>query len=555
MKVLVRANTHVDLQIPVSTGPPPRCTWTQVLAALSVSLGSMIIGFSSAYTSPALASMTEKGSTLQVTEQEESWIGGLLPLSALVGGIIGGPLIESLGRRNTILGTAVPFVISWLLIAMASNVGMVLGGRAIAGFCVGIGSLSFPVYLGETIQPEVRGTLGLLPTAIGNIGILLCFVVGSYLNWSNLAFFGATLPIPFLICMFLIPETPRWYISKNRTKEARKALQWLRGKDTDVTAEMQELENSNAENKKCPIEVEEGAATPHSRCSSVSVSSLFDLFSPSNARPLIISVGLIEAGTTLDENLCTIVVGLVNFMSTFIATALIDRLGRKVLLNVSGVAMIISLSALGGFFYAKEIEKTYLQESEMAMLANFTDLPANTSISSILTNLTDSATINGSFAGLNETLSGSDLPFSLASWSWLPLTAFVVYVVGFSIGYGPIPWLMMGEVLPAKIRGSAASLATAFNWSCTFIVTKTFRDLLSLLGAAAVFWLFGGFVVIGLVFVFFLVPETQGRSLEEIEMILTGRKKDVHVPPGYEKRVPVRRMSSIANLKPLPMGV
>lgn len=93
-----------------------------------------------------------------------------MPLVGLIGGIVGGPLIEYLGRKNTILFTSIPFIVSWLLIACAVNIWMVIGGRAITGFCVGVASLSLPVYLGETIQPEVRGTLGLLPTAFGNIG-------------------------------------------------------------------------------------------------------------------------------------------------------------------------------------------------------------------------------------------------------------------------------------------------------------------------------------------------------------------------------------------------
>nr|CAD7580541.1 unnamed protein product [Timema californicum] len=102
----------------------------------------------------------------------KSWIGSLMPLAALIGGICGGPLIEIVGRRTTILGTAIPFILSWLLIALANGVPMIYAGRTVAGFCVGIASLCLPVYLGETVQPEVRGTLGLLPTTLGNVGYL-----------------------------------------------------------------------------------------------------------------------------------------------------------------------------------------------------------------------------------------------------------------------------------------------------------------------------------------------------------------------------------------------
>lgn len=181
----------------------------------------------------------------------------------------------------------------------------------------------------------------------------------------------------------------------------------------------------------------------------------------------------------------TIIVGIVNFISTFVAAAVIDKLGRKMLLYISAVSMCITLFTFGSFFYVKS--------------------------------------------------GGTDV----SAFGWIPLMSLIVYVIGFSLGFGPIPWLMMGEILPVKIRGSAASVATAFNWTCTFVVTKTYEDIVSILGAHGTFWLFGTIVLIGFVFVITCVPETRGRSLEEIEKRFTG---------------PVRRMSAVANMKPMPMG-
>ncbi|XP_050096987.1 facilitated trehalose transporter Tret1 isoform X2 [Anopheles aquasalis] len=489
VKILMRADTHVSFSVPAEE-PVAKCTVSQVLAALSVSLGSMVVGFSSAYTSPALVSMQNRNITaFEVTSQSGSWVGGIMPLAGLAGGILGGPMIEYLGRKNTILATATPFIISWLLIGCATHVSMVLVGRAMSGLCVGIASLSLPVYLGETVQPEVRGTLGLLPTAFGNIGILLCFVAGNYLDWSGLAFLGAALPVPFLLLMFLIPETPRWYVSRNREDRARKALQWLRGRKADVEPELKGIAKSHQE------------AERHA-----SKSAMLDLLKKSNLKPLMISLGLMffqqlsginavifytvtifkSAGSTIDENICTIIVGCVNFIATFIATVLIDRLGRKILLYISDVAMIITLMTLGTFFYMKN--------------------------------------------------NGDDV----SNIGWLPLAAFVVFVLGFSLGFGPIPWLMMGEILPGKIRGSAASVATAFNWSCTFVVTKTFADITDAIGNHGAFWMFGSVCIIGLLFVILYVPETQGKSLEDIERKMMGR---------------VRRMSSVANIKPLSFNM
>lgn len=209
------------------------------------------------------------------------------------------------------------------------------------------------------------------------------------MNWSELAFLGGTLPVPFLVLMFLIPETPRWYVSRGREERARRALQWLRGKRADVEPELKGIVKSHCD------------AERHA-----SQNAIFDLLKRSNLKPLLISLGLMffqqlsginavifytvsifkDAGSTIDENLCTIIVGVVNFIATFIATILIDRLGRKMLLYISDVAMIITLLTLGTFFYYKN--------------------------------------------------SGHDI----SNIGWLPLGSFVIFVLGFSLGFGPIPW-------------------------------------------------------------------------------------------------------------------
>lgn len=190
-----------------------------------------------------------------------------------------------------------------------------------------------------------------------------------------------------------------------------------------------------------------------------------------------------ETGSPIDEDLSTVIVGVVNFVSTFIATALIDRLGRKILLYISSIAMTINLWILGTYLYLKQ------------------------------------------------------MGYHTEPYGWIPLVSCIIYVTSFSLGFGPIPWLMMGEILPAKIRGSAASVATSLNWSCTFIVTKTFVDIMRLLGNYGTFWLFGTITFVSFIFTVMFVPETSGRSLEEIEKRLTGK---------------VRRMSSVANMKPMP---
>lgn len=166
-------------------------------------------------------------------------------------------------------------------------------------------------------------------------GILLCFVAGKYMNWSELAFLGGTLPIPFLLLMLIIPETPRWYVSRNRNEDARKALKWLRGKQADVEPELKGIIKTHTDSER------------HS-----SSNGVMQLLRRNNLKPLSVSLGLMffqqfsginavifyaekifmDAGSTIDSSISAIILAVVNFFATFIATILIDRLGRKVIL-------------------------------------------------------------------------------------------------------------------------------------------------------------------------------------------------------------------------------
>lgn len=140
------------------------------MAAIAVALCSFCVGFTNGYTSPALPLMEDRSKTnFEVSQQAGSWIGGIMPLAGLVGGVCGGPLVMYVGRRLTILLTSVPFILSWLLIGFATSVWLVLSGRLIGGLAVGVSSLALPVYLGEALHPLVRGTLGLMPTLLGNL--------------------------------------------------------------------------------------------------------------------------------------------------------------------------------------------------------------------------------------------------------------------------------------------------------------------------------------------------------------------------------------------------
>ncbi|EFA03570.2 Facilitated trehalose transporter Tret1-2 homolog-like Protein [Tribolium castaneum] len=453
----------------------------QIWVTVAVSWLSRATGYIGGYTSPAGISLKED---LQITEMQFSWISGFMPLAALFGSFLGGFLIDRCGRRLTLLISDILFLVSWILNFFAQEYWHLYISRSISGCGVGIASLTLPIYLGEILQPKYRGMLGLLPTTFGNIGILICFSMGIVFEWKGIAGIGALLTVSFLLAYWFIPETPHWYFMKKRPIMSSKALAWLQG---------------NSEQDAFKKEAEELLTLKET--SNEEENNLTDLFRKPYLTPLLIVLGLMfcqqfsginvviyystqifdDTGSHLDPTIQTIIVGAVNFASTFIAAIFIDKLGRKVLLYISSVAMIMSLAVLGTYFYLMTVQK-----------------------------------------------------MDLSDYSWIPLANFIVYVLGFSFGFGPVPWLMMGEILPVKVRGPAASLATGFNWTCTFIVTTTFPLFKDVVGEHGAFWLFCAVCVVGLAFTILFVPETKGYSLEDIERILRGEE--------------VRRRSSMSSL-------
>ena len=409
-----------------------------------------------------------------------------MPLAALVGALIGGTLLEAIGRKTTIVCTAVPLIVAGLLVAFAQDVYTIYAGRGITGFCIGILSFSAPVYLAETIHPKIRGTLGLLPTSLGNVGIMICYILGFWLDWSQLSLAGAIMPLPFLILMCLVPESPRYLLAKEKEAKARSALQWLRGQNIDISHELTDMEKAIVLAKNQGFKAKEWFQRAYVKPLVVSLGLMFaQQFSGYNA-VLFYSVSIFkDAGSSIDANLSTIILGVVNIIATLFSNFFIDRLGRKILLYISSIGMIISLAIFGAFFYLK--------------------------VSCIWPFQFCQKQIDTSFQDIEHEVPG-----------WIPLVALMVYLASFSIGFGPVPWLMMAEIFPSRIRGPAASLVTTFNWTCVFVVTNTFMNLQKAITPYGVFWLFALILLAFIFFIIFYVPETQGLSLEKIERSFTG---------------------------------
>jgi MFS family permease len=160
----------------------------------------------------------------------------------------------------------------------------------------------------------------------------------------------------------------------------------------------------------------------------------------------------------------------------FISSLLVERLGRRTLFLMSEIGMCISMFALGAFFFVKEeCIKTL------------------------------------------ESTPGSDCEQQVTALGWLPLTSLILFIATFAIGAGPMPWLMVSEILPAKVKAPGSSAAAFTNWFLAFIVTLIFLDIQNAIGSSGAFWMFGCFCILGILFTIFLLPETKGKSPEQIQ--------------------------------------
>ncbi|CAM1307207.1 SLC2A8 (predicted) [Pycnogonum litorale] len=312
-------------------------------AAFSVWLGSVTMGSVIAYTSPAIPLMEKESSPVHITRNEADWVGSLSNIGALIAGPTAGYLIEKIGRKSTLFYVNIPFIVGYLLIAYAKDLGMLLIGRVLTGFCSGIIALSVPVYIGEISPPSVRGCLGTIIQLSVVFGIVCTYTVGMFVPWTWLAFFCTLWPTSMLMMMMIVPETPFWLVRHGEKDAAMKSIQFLRGRNYDASLEYAEILDVTT------------------KLNSFQQFSLSSLKQPTIYKPLLISLVIMftqqfcginaimfytvsifkHSGSSIDPNLATILVGLAQFVGTAVASIVMDKLGRRILLIFSGLGSYV----------------------------------------------------------------------------------------------------------------------------------------------------------------------------------------------------------------------
>ncbi|KAG8226600.1 hypothetical protein J437_LFUL007292 [Ladona fulva] len=442
----------------------------QFMAAGAATLIALSGGCSLAWTSPALLILQAKDSWLPVSTEEGSLVGSILALGAIAGALPAGSIAEKFGRKPVLLSLSVPFILSFLLIAFANSVGMLYAARFIAGVATGASCVLAPMYISEIAENSVRGTLGSFFQLLITIGIFIVYCLGIAANYDVLSWVCFAMPIVFLAAFVWMPEAPKYLLSAGKRTEAEKSLSRLRGMD-DVSAELSEIQRA----------VDEEANAKEN-------TSIKDLFSSKTTlKALLICLGIMvfqqlsgvnavifytgdifkDAGSGLPTAISPVIVGAVQTVATGVAAALVDRAGRRILLLLSSSMMAVCLAALGAYF-----------------------------------------NIRGP---------GEEPSEASKSLGWLPLVSLTVFIIVFSLGFGPIPWALTGELFAPNVKGIASGVAVGINWTMAFVVTKIFPTLRTSIGSDYTFWMFALLNVASVTFVLFLVLETKGKSLQQIQ--------------------------------------
>jgi sugar porter (SP) family MFS transporter len=437
-----------------------------VVAAAITAVGGLLFGYDTGVVSGALLFLKDDFGGLSNLQQE--LVTSLLLVGAMAGALLAGRISDKVGRRKTVLGTALVFVVGVLLAAFTPTYPVLLIARIIIGLAVGSASMVVPLYIGEFAPPKVRGGLVSLNQLAITVGILVSYLVDYGLadseNW-RLMFGLAGIPAVVLFAgMWFQHESPHWLVEQGREDEARDVLRQLRepGEIDGEVAEVKEISRGRAGAREL--------LTPAVRPLLLTgiLLAVFQQVTGINtviyyAPSLLHDAGLGSSAALL----ANVGIGAVNVGMTIVAIRLLDRTGRRPLLLSGTVGMAVGMV--------------------IAAVA---------------------------FIGTGDHLHGAHAIAAIAG--------LVVYTGSFAIGLGPVFWLMIAEIYPLRIRGAAMSVASTANWGANFIVTISFLTLLSAIGGTGVFFLFGFLTLVALYYFFRRVPETKGRSLQEIERDLRG---------------------------------
>ncbi|KAJ2946135.1 hypothetical protein O0L34_g5065 [Tuta absoluta] len=449
----------------------------QYLAALSVSMAALTMGVSSGWPSPVLPKFAANETSIYVSEDEIGWMLSFGPPGFVVGSLVTGLLMDRVGRRATFLLSALPYSLGMIMVVSAVRSWMLF--LTLFLWNVGSGMLAsvMTLYFGEISDKEIRGTLSLVTRIAFNFGFLMMMCVGPFLAYDLLNQLLLVMPLVYLVVCWWIPESPYHYLKDGRVENARKVLRKLRGykEEKALDDELQQMRshvNNEMRRASSPVELFSG---PQYRKAVTIAAGLKMTAIMTGGQTITQYLGIImqESAIKLDKKHALVIFGIIRFFISIMPSILVDKVGRRPLLIYSYIGTGISLAIVGVYFFCLEV-----------LLIDIVHL---------------------------------------SPYGFVTLTGIISANVISTMGFNSLVQMIPGEIFPLNVKASAFACLGVFAGVLGFIIAKSYQGLKDCIGLCGVFWIFAVVAICGAVFSIFCVPETKGKSLEEIQIQLQGK--------------------------------
>lgn len=500
-----------------------------ISTSIIVALGGFLFGFDTAVINGVNGPLMQYFS---LNELQLGWSTSSLTLAATLSMILAGILSDKIGRKRILVIASVLFTVSAISSALATEFWFFVVARMLGGFGVGAALLVAPMYIAEIAPPKMRGSLIAFNQLNIVVGMVAAYLVGWMLgdmgenNWRWMLGIEAAPAVIYFFALFIVSESPRWLMMKGYTEKARKILKRAAG-EQEGEKEYVSIIHSMEEDKK-----REKA-------------SLLDIFKKRYRLVLLIAavIAFFQQATGINAILyyaaiifeqtgigtnaalaSSIFVGLTNMVFTIVAMLLIERLGRKILLiiGLSGMSLCMFIAAFAFFSSEYIVSQEAYNKMELAGISEEAVQKMRSYEGEIFHSYGHFRTLVQQEVGeLTDTKGQADIiSSSIQMNSLLVLTGILGFVAFFAMSIGPIIWVLIAELFPTRVRGVGVSFVGFLNSMAAFLVAFLFPYILVNTGSANTYFLFGGLALIAVVFVLLKVPETKGKSLEEIEEML-----------------------------------
>ncbi|XP_058093934.1 polyol transporter 5-like [Magnolia sinica] len=481
-------STASDVSMAPTATERPRRNKYAFACTMLASMASILLGYDISVISGAALFIKDD---LKLSDTKIEILMGILSLYSLIGSALAGRTSDWIGRRYTLILAAMIFFVGALVMGLAPNYATLMVGRFVAGIGVGYALMIAPVYTAEVAPASCRGFLTSFPEVFINVGILIGYIsnfafakLPEHLSWRLMLGVGVVPPIFLVIGALAMPESPRWLVMQGRLGEARKVLAKTSDSEEESEIRLSDIKEAVGIPKHCTDDVVQVSKRSHGEGV---WKELLIRPTPSIRRILIAAIGIHffqqasgisvvvlyspkifqKAGIKTRKGLlgATVAVGFTKTIFILVATFLLDKIGRRPLLLSSSFGMIMSLLGLG---------------FGLTMVNHNTEKKRVWAID-------------------------------------LCIATVLSFVGSFSIGMGPLPWVYSPEILPMKLRAQGMSLAVAANCVTSGVISMTFLSLSKAITIGGTFFLFAGFATLSWIFFYTFLPETRGRTLEEME--------------------------------------